>query len=71
LEEASPHFKGCLPPVFVADSDVVVPPLYVKFAEEFHSLEVFDAFCEVGEWGYVFACDGVEGSIIYNISQLV
>jgi hypothetical protein len=34
-------------------------------------LEVFDAFREVGEQGDVFACDGVEGSIIYDISQFI
>jgi hypothetical protein len=68
LKEASSYFKGCLPPIFVTDSDVIVPPSHVEFAEELHSLEVFDTFCEVGEQGDVFACDGVEGPIVYDVS---
>jgi hypothetical protein len=68
LEEAYSCFESHLPSIFVTNSDVIVPPSYIELAEEFHSLEIFDTFRKVGEWGYVFACDGVEGSIIYDVS---
>jgi hypothetical protein len=68
LKKAPPCFERCLPPVFIADSDIIVSPSYVEFAKKFHPLEVLDTFREVGERGYVFSCNGIEGSIVYDIS---
>jgi hypothetical protein len=68
LKKASPCFKGCFPLVFITNSDVIVSPSYIEFAEELHPLEVFNAFCEVWEQGYIFADDGIEWSIVYDIA---
>jgi hypothetical protein len=31
-------------------------------------LEVFNAFCKVWEWGHIFLSDGIEWSIVYDVS---
>jgi hypothetical protein len=50
------------------DSDVIVSPSYVELAEELHPLEIFDTFRKVRERRDVFACHGIEGSIVYDVS---
>ena len=40
VHEAKRGFECCLPPVFLFDVDVIVPPPYVEFGEVGLSLEV-------------------------------
>jgi len=51
--------------------DVVVAPSDVELAEDFHSLQVFDALCKVWEWGDVFVGDSVEGVVVDDVSLLL
>ena len=62
--------EGSFPLITVANSNVVISPSYVKLAEEFHALEIFDTFCKIWERGNVFSSDSVEWSIVDDISQL-
>ena len=59
FEQPSARFKGHFPLVIVTDSDVVVAPSYIKLAEQFVSLQVFNALRKVGQWGDVFPCNCV------------
>jgi hypothetical protein len=47
LKESMAYFKGSLPLVFFSDSNIVVSPVNVEFAEYFHALQVFYALGQV------------------------
>jgi hypothetical protein len=47
FKEPSSGFEGSFPLVIVVDLNIVITLSHVKFAEELHSLEIFDAFCEI------------------------
>jgi hypothetical protein len=40
-------FEGSFSLVTIMNSDVVIAPSNIKFAKEFHALEVFDTFSKV------------------------
>ena len=71
LKEPSVCFECAFPLIGFMYSDVVIPPMHVKFTEYLHSLQVFDALYKVWEWGDIFASDGVEESIINNILHFI
>jgi hypothetical protein len=52
------------------NSNVIVSPSYIEFAKELHSLEIFNTFCKVGEWGDIFAGNGVKWSIVYDVAHV-
>jgi len=63
--------ESAFPFITFLDTDVVVAPSDVEFAEYFHSLQVFNALCKVREWGDIFAGDSIEGAIVDDVSLLL
>jgi len=61
-------FECAFPFVTFLDTDVIVALPDVKLAEDFHSLQVFNALCKVGEWSDIFAGDSIEGAVVDDIS---
>jgi hypothetical protein len=47
FKESAACFKGGLPLVFFSDSNIVVSPANVEFAEYFHALQVFYALGQI------------------------
>jgi len=61
------RFECPFPLVAFLDSDVVIAPSDVEFAEYFYPLQVLDTLCKVWEWCDVFAGNSVEGSIVNDV----
>jgi len=53
------------------DTDVVIAPLDLEFAEEFHSLEIFDALSKVRKWCDISSGDFVKGAVVDDISHFL
>ena len=53
------------------DTDVVIAPPDVEFAEEFHSLEIFDALSKVREWCDVSLGDFIKGAVVNDVSHFL
>ena len=49
------------------DPNIVVSPSHIKLAEEFHALEVFNAFHKVWERGDIFLGDSIEWLIVNDV----
>jgi len=61
-------FECAFPFITFLDTDVVVAPSDVELAEDFHSLQVFDALCKVREWGDVCVGDSIEWAVVDDVS---
>ena len=53
------------------DPDVVISPSYVEFTEDFHSLKIFYALCQVREWCYILFCDCIEWSVVNDVALFI
>jgi len=53
------------------DTDVVIAPSDVEFAEEFHSLKIFDVLSKVREWCDVSSGDFIKGAVIDDVSHFL
>jgi len=63
-------FEGGFPFIPFAYANIIVAPTYVEFAEQLHSLEVFNTLGKIRKGGDVFLGDCVKWAVVDDIAFL-
>ena len=63
--------EGGLPFITFPDTNIIVAPVNIKFAEQLHALEVFYALGKIGEWGDIFSSDCIKWTVVNDVVLFV
>jgi len=61
-------FEGGFPFIPFAYVNIVIAPSYVEFAEQLHSLEVFNTLGKVRKGGDIFLSDCIEWVVVDDVA---